>query len=187
MLQKLLDDIRNGKKIQEIINEYLIHTEKVQKDRWWLYYLIKHKEMWGYNYIRIPNADKRFDEIQLTIKITTNKAIECYTYALYCEFKNTFNIEYQYGNSNNTIKMGISFNDNKLFVWGFSEDVEEPNEKKYNFYVIDKNSTKISGQDECISSNTKNINEKFKQAIDYLESKLKKAKENQNIIKMISN
>lgn len=167
LLKELLDDIKNGKSIQNIIDEYLLGNTQSNNPQ---YYLIKYKKIWeNYSYIRTPNADGVLgNEIQLTKKLTTNRAAECYTYALYCELKNEphLSIKYQYGNSSNTQKMGIFKNEsNKLLVWGNVKDTEE-----WHFYIIDKDSIEITKQDKCISLSANNMSEKFQKAKEYLMS-----------------
>lgn len=167
LLKELLDDIKNGKSIQNIIDEYLLDDTQSNNPQ---YYLIKYKEIWNsYSYIRTSNADGVLgNEIQLAKKLTTNGAAECYTYALYCELKNEphLSIKYQYSNSSNTQKMGIFKNEsNKLLVWGNVKDTEE-----WHFYIIDKDSIEITKQDKCISLSVNNINEKFQKAKEYLMS-----------------
>lgn len=168
LLKELLDDIKNGKSIQNIIDEYLRNNTQSNSPQ---YYLIKYKDIWeNYSYIRTPNADGEFsNEIQFTKKLTTNEAVEYYTYALYCELTNEhpqlkLSIEYQPGNSNNTQKMGIFENkSNKLLVWGNVKDTEE-----WHFYIIDKDSTEITNQNQCISSSANNMSEKFQKAKEHL-------------------
>ncbi len=190
-LKSLLDDIKNGKTLQEVIDDYL--KEKGQ-EKGWRYHLVKHKEMWEYKHIRTPKSDKNLDGIlQLTPKISTNNGIECYTYALYCELKdklvkqyqgnnklviqdesgNKLVIQYQVGNSSDTRKMGILLNEDKLLVWNFNE-----NKSKSKFYIIDKDSTEICDQDKYIGSNTDDINEKFQEVLNYLQDKFNKENSN---------
>ena len=183
LLKALLDDVKNDKTLLDIINDYSAPKIDFSKDaqikdrQEWTYFLVKHKEMWGY-YLWLKNYDSQnVNNLNLTLKQSTNNAVEYYTYALYLELG--IESKYETSDANDSGKIGIKLDDNKLLVWQNDEK-----EKGGHFYAIEPNQSQENGENNqnCICCDSDKIGanqtgmttEKFNKAKFWLENKLSK-------------
>ena len=153
-LKALLDDIIKGQNVQSVIDEYIqshkfIISNNIN-DNQWAYYLIKCEGLWENNYIRTPNINQQSpNNLYLTTKITPNNAIEYYTYALCLELE--IESKYEKSDVNDSGKIGIKFDDNKLLIWKNSEKCGG------HFYVINQNQENSENDERCICCDSDEI------------------------------